>query len=144
MSAKKNTEVLIGGKKYTISGYEEEEYLQRVASYINSKLKEFNEIDSFRRLSADMKSILTEVNIADDYFKAKEQIEKLESDCETKDQDIFKFKHDLINLQVENEELKKHIESLDEEKKELLLAKTKLEASLEESLLGPSTSNYNS
>ena len=48
MSAKKNTEVLIGGKKYTISGYEEEEYLQRVASYINSKLKEFNEIDSFR------------------------------------------------------------------------------------------------
>lgn len=144
MSAKKNTEVLIGGKKYTISGYEEEEYLQRVASYINSKLKEFNEIDSFRRLSADMKSILTEVNIADDYFKAKEQIEKLESDCETKDQDIFRFKHDLINLQVENEELKKRIESLDEEKKELLLAKTKLEASLEESLLGPSTSNYNS
>ena len=144
MSAKKNTEVLIGGKKYTISGYEEEEYLQRVASYINSKLKEFNEIDSFRRLSADMKSILTEVNIADDYFKAKEQIEKLESDCETKDQDIFKFKHDLINLQVEDEELKKRIESLDEEKKELLLAKTKLEASLEESLLGPSTSNYNS
>ena len=144
MSAKKNTEVLIGGKKYTISGYEEEEYLQRVASYINSKLKEFNEIDSFRRLSADMKSILTEVNIADDYFKSKEQIEKLESDCETKDQDIFKFKHDLINLQVENEELKKRIESLDEEKKELLLAKTKLEASLEESLLGPSTSNYNS
>lgn len=144
MSAKKNTEVLIGGKKYTISGYEEEEYLQRVASYINSKLKEFNEIDSFRRLSADMKSILTEVNIADDYFKAKEQIEKLESDCETKNQDIFKFKHDLINLQVENEELKKRIESLDEEKKELLLAKTKLEASLEESLLGPSTSNYNS
>ena len=70
MSAKKNTEVLIGGKKYTISGYEEEEYLQRVASYINSKLKEFNEIDSFRKLPQDMKSILTEVNIADDYFKA--------------------------------------------------------------------------
>ena len=36
MSAKKNTEVLIGGKKYTISGYEEEEYLQRVATYINT------------------------------------------------------------------------------------------------------------
>lgn len=144
MSAKKNTEVLIGGKKYTISGYEEEEYLQRVASYINSKLKEFNGIDSFRKLSADMKATLTEVNIADDYFKAKEQIEKLESDCENKDQDIFKFKHDLINLQVENEELKKRIDKIEEEKKELLLAKTKLEASLEESLLGPSTSNYKS
>ena len=92
MSAKKNTEVLIGGKKYTISGYEEEEYLQRVASYINNKIKEFNEIDSFRKLPADMKATLTEVNIADDYFKAKEQIEKLESDSENKDQDIFKLR----------------------------------------------------
>ena len=143
MSDKKNTEVLIGGKKYTISGYEEEEYLQRVATYINSKLKEYNEIESFRKLPADMKAALLEINIADDYFKAKEQIDKLESDAETKDQDIFKFKHDLINLQVENEELKKKIETIEEEKKELLLAKTKLEASLEESLLGPSKSNYN-
>lgn len=143
MSAKKNTEVLIGGKKYTISGYEEEEYLQRVATYINSKLKEYNEIESFRKLPADMKAALLEINIADDYFKAKEQIDKLESDAETKDQDIFKFKHDLINFQVENEELKKKIETIEEEKKELLLAKTKLEASLEESLLGPSKSNYN-
>ena len=143
MSAKKNTEVLIGGKKYTISGYEEEEYLQRVATYINSKLKEYNEIESFRKLPADMKAALLEINIADDYFKAKEQIDKLESDAETKDQDIFKFKHDLINLQVENEELKKKIETIEDEKKELLLAKTKLEASLEESLLGPSKSNYN-
>lgn len=143
MSAKKNTEVLIGGKKYTISGYEEEEYLQRVATYINSKLKEYNEIESFRKLPADMKATLLEINIADDYFKAKEQIDKLESDVETKDEDIFKFKHDLINYQVENEELKKKIEMVEEEKKELLLAKTKLEASLEESLLGPSRSNYN-
>lgn len=143
MSAKKNTEVLIGGKKYTISGYEEEEYLQRVATYINSKLKEYNEIESFRKLSADMKAALLEINIADDYFKAKELIDKLESDAETKDKDIFKFKHDLINLSVENEELKKKIDSIEEEKKELLLAKTKLEASLEESLLGPSKSNYN-
>ena len=142
MSAKKNTEVLIGGKKYTISGYEEEDYLQRVATYINNKLREYNEIDTFRKLQADMKATLIEINIADDYFKAKEQIEKLESDVETKDQDIFKFKHDLINAQVENEELKAQVEKLEAEKKELLLAKTKLEASLEESLLGPSTSNY--
>ncbi|MCR4612218.1 MAG: cell division protein ZapA [Lachnospiraceae bacterium] len=144
MSAKKDTEVLIGGRKYTISGYEEEDYLQRVATYINNKLREYNDIESFRKLQADMKATLIELNIADDYFKAKEQIEKLENDVESKDKDIFKFKHDLINAQVENEELKSQIEKLEKEKKELTLAKTKLEASLEESLLGPSTSNYNS
>ena len=37
MSAKKSAEVLIGGKVYTLSGYEEEEYLQKVAAYINNK-----------------------------------------------------------------------------------------------------------
>ena len=33
MSAKNDTEVIIGGKVFTISGYESEEYLQKVASY---------------------------------------------------------------------------------------------------------------
>mgnify|MGYP002861759493 CR=1 FL=1 len=143
MSAKKSTEVLIGGKKYNISGYDEEEYLQRIASYINGKLREYNEVESFRKLQPEMKATFVEINIADDYFRAKEQIDKLESDVDTKDQDIFKFKHDLINAQVENEELKSKLEKLENEKKELQLAKTKLEASLEESLLGPSISTKN-
>ena len=49
MSSKSNTEVLIGGKVYTLSGYEGEEYLQKVAAYINSKINEFNEMESVRR-----------------------------------------------------------------------------------------------
>ena len=40
MSSKNKTEVLIDGKIYTLSGYESEEYLQRVATYINNKLAE--------------------------------------------------------------------------------------------------------
>ena len=38
MSSKNRAEVLIDGKIYTLSGYESEEYLQKVATYINSKL----------------------------------------------------------------------------------------------------------
>lgn len=41
MSAKNNTQVIIAGKIYTLSGYESEEYLQRVASYLNGKISEF-------------------------------------------------------------------------------------------------------
>ncbi len=37
MPSKTDTEVIIGGKVFTLSGYESEEYLQRVASYINNK-----------------------------------------------------------------------------------------------------------
>ena len=55
----------------TLSGYESEEYLQKVASYINNKLAEYNRVESFRRQPADIQNILVELNIADDYFKAK-------------------------------------------------------------------------
>ena len=37
-SAKHFTEVLIGGKVYTLSGFEGEEYLQKVSSYLNHKI----------------------------------------------------------------------------------------------------------
>lgn len=41
MAEKTSAEVIIGGKVYTLSGYEGEEYLQKVATYINNKLGEF-------------------------------------------------------------------------------------------------------
>lgn len=136
MSAKTNAEVLIGGKVYTLSGFESEEYLQRVASYINSKINEIDEVESFRRFSNDMKATLIELNIADDYFKAKEQADKLELELEAKEREIYNLKHDLISNQVQTESNIKRLEELEAENKELLLNKAKLEASLEDSLLG--------
>ena len=38
MKQKNNVEVLIGGNTYTISGYESADYLQRIATYINTKI----------------------------------------------------------------------------------------------------------
>ena len=60
MAAKKSTDVMIAGKVYTLSGYEEEGYLQHVASYINTKISEITDRDEFRRIPNDMKAILIE------------------------------------------------------------------------------------
>ena len=79
MSVKTDTEVIIGGKVFTLSGYESEEYLQKVASYINNKMTEYNKVDSFRRQPIDTQNVLLHLNIADDYFKAKKQISLLEN-----------------------------------------------------------------
>ena len=49
MASKTDTEVIIGGRVFTLCGYESEEYLQKVASYINNKLVEYGKVDSFRR-----------------------------------------------------------------------------------------------
>ncbi|MBE5907600.1 MAG: cell division protein ZapA [Lachnospiraceae bacterium] len=136
MSAKKSAEVLIGGKVYTLSGYEEEEYLQKVAAYINNKISEFDSMEEFRIFPADMKATLVELNIADDYFKAKALVDKYESDLELRDKELYDLKHDLISDQVRVEALEEQVRNLENEKKDLLLAKAKLEASLEETLLG--------
>ncbi len=71
MSAKTNAEVVIDGKVYTLSGYENEEYLQKVAAYINNKIAEFDDMDEYKHLPGNMKSTLIELNIADDYFQGK-------------------------------------------------------------------------
>ena len=54
MSSKTDVEVIIGGKVFTLSGYESEEYLQKVASYINNKINEYSKIPSFKKQPADI------------------------------------------------------------------------------------------
>ena len=51
-------EVIINNKRYTLSGYESEEYLQRVASYINNKHNEFKNKDVFKFLDSELKIFL--------------------------------------------------------------------------------------
>ena len=107
MSQKTDTEVIIGGKVFTLSGYESEAYLQKVASYINNKLAEYNKVDSFKRLPGDMQNVLLQLNVADDYFKAKNQAEKLTAELEKKERELYSVRHDLIEARLEIENLKK-------------------------------------
>lgn len=135
MSAKTSAEVVIDGKVYTLSGYEGEEYLQKVAAYINSKINEFDTMDNTRHLPGNMKSTLIQLNIADDYFKAKAQVEKLEHEMEMKDRELYDLKHDLISNQIKTESADERIKELEAENRELLLNKARLEATLEDALL---------
>ena len=107
MSKKNQIQVVIDGKILVISGYESEEYIQRVSYYINSKRAEFKKMDSYRRQSDDRKNILMQLNIADDYFKAKKQVEILEDHIAARDKEIFDLKHNLMDMQRKLDELKK-------------------------------------
>ena len=134
MAEKTSAEVVIGGKVYTLSGYESEEYLQKVAVYINGKLNEFDSIEGYQRFPADMKATLLQLNIADDYFKAKKQAEIFEQDLQQKDQEMYDLKHELISLKMQIEEAKK-AEQEAQEQKNLLDGKVKeLEKELDELL----------
>ena len=107
MAEKISAQVLIGGKVFTLSGYESEEYLQKVASYINNKINEYSKIESFKKQSAEMQNFLLQLNIADDYFKAKKQISQLEEEIQRKEKELYDLKHDLISSQIKMENMGK-------------------------------------
>ncbi len=111
MSSKTDTEVIIGGKVFTLCGYESEEYLQKVASYINNKLAEYNKVDSFRRQSPDTQGVLLQLNIADDYFKAKKQISILEEELQSKEKELYDLKHELISSQIKLESAEEQVKN---------------------------------
>ena len=109
MIGNNDIEVVIGGKVITLSGNESEEYLQKVSSYINNKIAEYNNVDSFRRQPADMQNVLLLLNIADDYFKTAKQIEDLQKEIEAKDRELYDLKHELIASQIKLESKEKQI-----------------------------------
>ena len=115
MAAKTDTEVIIGGKVFRLSGYESEEYRQKVAAYINSKLAEYNRIEGFRRSPVDTQNVLLQLNIADDYFKAKKQISLLEEEISAKEKELYDLKHELIASQIKLDNSEKNNKSLKSE-----------------------------
>ena len=124
MAVKNTAQVIIGGKIITLGGYESEEYFQQVASYMNKKIGELETVPGYGRQPMETKHMLLSLNITDDYFKAKKQVETYELDLQQKDQEMYDLKHELISLRMQIEEAQKNEqEALDE--KNLLEGKVK-------------------
>ena len=134
MAVKNTTQVLIDGKIITLSGYESPEYLQKVASYINQKIGELSQLQGYNRLSVDTKHTLISLNVADDYFKAREQAEMLEEDMEAKDAESYELRSELAETKVRLESMKEELEQLRKEKEDLSEQLSKTNEELEELL----------
>ena len=131
MASKTDVQVLLGGKVYTLSGYESEEYLQKIALYINNKMTELNQMPGYKRMGSDMQKTLLELNMADDQYKARKRISELEADLEDQDKAEYDLKHELISAQIQLDESTKKIDQLKDEINELQKQIVKLEAKAE-------------
>ncbi len=101
MNMKNNLEVIIDKKRYTIGGYVSEDYLQKTATFINAKIAELQADESYRHLDKDLKAVLLNINLADEYFKLLEEKEELLRQIEEKNLEIFTLKHDLAGKSAE-------------------------------------------
>lgn len=132
MDSKTSVDVVISGKQYTISGYESTDYLQKVAVYINNRTAEFREkLEGYDRLESEEKNLLFAINLADDYFKAQEQTEKLQEEKLELEREIFEMKHKMLEMQAELRETSEEKEKLEQEKVESENKAIRLEAELE-------------
>ena len=73
------TTVRIAGKEYTIASTDTEEYVNRVASWVDRRM---NELAAATRLPATQLAVLTAVNAADDMMKSRDEIRRLEAELE--------------------------------------------------------------
>ena len=89
------TIVKIAGKDYTITSYDDETYVQRVAAHVNRRMAELN---TATRLPAAQLAVLAAINATDEMMKAKDEIRTLRSE--------------LMKVREENEALKREMDQL--------------------------------
>ncbi|MDI9506139.1 MAG: cell division protein ZapA [Candidatus Excrementavichristensenella sp.] len=73
------TTVRILGKEYNMTSYDPEEYVQRVASYVDRKM---SELSLSTRLPYAQLAVLTALNVTDDMLKAHDENNRLKRELE--------------------------------------------------------------
>lgn len=132
MDTKNYTQVLIDGKVYTLGGSEDESYLQKAASYVNEKNSAMRKVPGFTKQSADYQMVMTELNIADDYFKAMEWGEGMERQKNDMEKETYSLKHELVSTQMKLEAVLKDLEERQRELDRLNRRTAQLEGELKE------------
>ena len=105
MAEKHYTEVTLMGKNYVLGGAEDEAYLQRVDTYVNSKAQELKRTQGFLRQTPDFQNLMLVMNLADDYFKSQNQVDVLKQKQEQLEQEIYDLKHELVSSRMRHDEI---------------------------------------
>ncbi len=86
---KTRTTVKIAGKEYTIASYDGEEYVQRVAEYVNRRM---SELGAATGLPASQLAVLAAVSVTDDMLKARDEMTRLRVELDKARQELEALK----------------------------------------------------
>jgi cell division protein ZapA len=123
LTSKNKVVIRIAGKDYTLVGAESDEYIQKVGLYIDRKMNEISMRNS--SFSTSLAAVLTAINVADDFFKSRENESIISKEKEG-------FREELERLRIENSLLKEENNSLSSKNTALQLELAKREAELGE------------
>ena len=111
---KTRTMVKICGKEYVMAGYESEEYIHRVAIYVDRKMTELKE--QYVNLNPHTLSVLTAINIADDVLKLQEQFDALSKDYAELSEELKRQK---ISASYEKDGQRSNVSAIKKEKSQM-------------------------
>jgi cell division protein ZapA len=111
---KTRTMVKICGKEYMMAGFESEEYIHRVAIYVDRKMSELK--SQYVNLNSGTLAVLTAINVADDLFKLQEQLDALSQDYQKLSEELKKAKSDAT---AERENNRSNVSSIKKERSQL-------------------------
>lgn len=99
MKSKNDIDITIGGKTFTLSGVESEDYLREVAAYLNEKIRGFSDDASYWRLPNDMRNVMLQLNLADDFFKEHSRAAALEAQVQEMEEQRARVDSELESAQ---------------------------------------------
>ena len=97
-----STDVLIGGKVYSLAGADAE-HLQRVAALLNSKLAEVRGTAGYKNLDPEYRELLLNLNLADEYFKIREEADRYKDEAASMENELYTARHDLVSMKLKLE-----------------------------------------
>lgn len=104
LSEKNKVAVRIAGNEYVITGSESPEYIQKIALFVDRKVMEITRKNHL--LSTSMASVLAAINMADEMFRANEELKNTEnvlSELKKKHQELLE---ETQRIKAENAKLK--------------------------------------
>lgn len=109
--------ITINGMDYNLKGRESAEYLQKLARYVDEKVR--NIMANNAKLSTTAAATLVALNIADELYKADEKIEVLLSKNKELESEFNNFKNNNSELEALKEKFNQIIKENDLLKKEI-------------------------
>ena len=107
---KNRTDVTIFDMNFTLVGEEGPEYTQKLAGYVDAKMREVSGNGGISSLAA---AILSAVNIADEYFKAVDSAENMRGQLKNYFDEASRLKDEISELNREINRLKKSSDQLE-------------------------------
>ncbi len=132
MAEKNHVQVMIEGKLMTLVGTDTPEYMKSVAEYIEEKNREIRSGDKSKKMNVAMASILTSINVADDYFKERDKSKSLEDENVALKEELADTKKELEDARKEIEQLNRDIYILKDDMNMLAEEKAQVEDQLDE------------